>query len=66
MLEGATQDPVRIAKLRTLLPDYTETTPEKMRELAARYLASRKGWRMAVIPEGQKLATSVQGPASGR
>jgi zinc protease len=54
-LEGATQDPSRIAALRTLLTDLTQTTPEKMQALAQRYLAPGKGWRMAVLPEGQSL-----------
>ncbi|OCC22841.1 peptidase M16 [Croceicoccus estronivorus] len=58
-LEGASYDPVRAEKLRSLLSDYTETTPEKMQELARKYLTSRPGWRVAVIPEGQELATSA-------
>lgn len=49
-LEGATSDPVRIASVRTLLGDYTQTTPERMQALAARYLAPDKGWRLAVVP----------------
>ena len=52
-LEGATADPVRIASVRTLLGDYTETTPERMQALAARYLAPDKGWRLAVVPAGK-------------
>jgi len=66
MLEGATQDPIRIAKLRSLMSDYTDTTPERMKELAARYLGARKGWRMAVIPEGQRLATAARNLPAGR
>lgn len=52
-LEGATADPVRIASVRTLLGDYTQTTPERMQALAARYLAPDKGWRLAVVPAGK-------------
>jgi zinc protease len=51
-LEGATRDPQRFAALRTLLGDYTETTPETMQALAARYLAPDKAWDIAVLPEG--------------
>ncbi len=52
-LEGATTDPSRIASIRTLLGDYTQTTPEKMQALAKRYLDPGKGWRLAVLPEAQ-------------
>ena len=52
-LEGATTDPSRIASIRTLLGDYTQTTPEKMQALAKRYLDPGRGWRLAVLPEAQ-------------
>lgn len=55
-LEGATQDSQRIAALRSILSDYSQTTPEAMQALAARYLASTSPFRLAVIPEGQTLA----------
>jgi zinc protease len=65
-LEGATTDPRRIALLRSLLNDYTQTTPQAMQALATRYLAARPGWRLAVIPEGKELATRVtSGAKSG-
>ena len=62
-LEGASYDPRRINLVRSLLNDYTRTTPEIMLTLARRYLGSRPGWRLAVIPEGQELAATrpVQG-----
>lgn len=55
-LEGATYDPRRVAVIRTLLADYTQTTPEEMQALAKRYLTARPGYRVAIIPEGQELA----------
>ena len=58
-LEGASEDPRKFAALRTLLPDLTRTTPAAMQELAARYLKRGTSWRVAVIPEGQALATRV-------
>ncbi|ALE16893.1 peptidase M16-like protein [Altererythrobacter epoxidivorans] len=58
-LEGATYDPRRIALLRTLLGDYSRTTPEAMQALAKRYFAAHKPWQLAIIPEGQSLATST-------
>ncbi|WP_284125938.1 M16 family metallopeptidase [Parerythrobacter aestuarii] len=55
-LEGATYDPRRVLVLRSLLNDYTQTTPEAMQALAQRYLTVRPGYRVAIIPEGQELA----------
>jgi zinc protease len=52
-LEGATRDPSRIAAIRTILPDYTQTTPQAMQALAAKYLGKGKNWRLAVLPEQQ-------------
>ncbi|MFA7587976.1 MAG: insulinase family protein, partial [Novosphingobium sp.] len=52
-LEGATADPSRIAAIRTLLPDYSQTTPAAMQALAARYLAPDKAWELVVMPEGK-------------
>ena len=65
LLEGATSDPRRIDALRSLMTDYTAATPEDIRRLAQTYLASRKGWRAAVIPEGQQLAAAAP-PAAAR
>lgn len=61
-LEGATQDPSRFAALRTLLNDYTQTTPEAMQALAARYLSPDKGWMLAVVPEGQTEKVAAAAP----
>ena len=60
-LEGATQDPRRIPMLRFLLADYTQTPPAELQALAQKYFGSRAGWRLAVIPQGQRLATAAQG-----
>lgn len=60
-LEGATQDPSRIASLRTLLPDFTQTTPERMQALAKKYLDPAKGWELAVLPQGETLASATAG-----
>ncbi len=63
-LEGATIDPRIVAYLRTLLGDYSRTTPQAMQALAAKYFGGVKPWQLAVIPEGQTLAPAV--PASGK
>lgn len=61
-LEGATQDPQRVTLLRTLLADYSQTSPQVMQFLAERYLAKGNPLRIAIIPEGQTLAAAP--PAS--
>ncbi len=66
-LEDATVEPRRIALLRYLLSDYTQTAPSELQVLAQKYFGARDGWRLAVIPEGQELATAVpEGNATGR
>lgn len=62
-LEGATTDPQRISLLRSLLADYSQTTPEVMQFLAERYFVEQKPLKLAVIPEGQELATTQPGPS---
>ncbi|MEZ5742672.1 MAG: insulinase family protein [Sphingomonadaceae bacterium] len=52
-IEGGTEDPTRIQAVRSIMVDYTQTTPEAMQALAARYLGDDKSWRLAVVPEGQ-------------
>ncbi|MEC7818368.1 MAG: insulinase family protein [Pseudomonadota bacterium] len=65
-LEGSTQDPRRIGLLRSLLNDYSRTTPQAMQALAQEYFGGREGWRLAVIPQGQTLATAKAGQATQR
>ncbi len=50
-LEGATTDASRINSLRTIMTDYTETTPAKMQALAAKYLGKGASWRLEVVPQ---------------
>ncbi|WP_371815520.1 insulinase family protein [Erythrobacter sp. JK5] len=58
-LEGATVDPRRVSLLRSLLQDYSQTSPQVMQFLADRYFTQRTPLKLAVIPEGQTLATQV-------
>ncbi len=55
-LEGATSDPSRFAAVRSILTDYTQTTPQAMQALAAKYLDPQKSWRLAVVPEAKGVA----------
>lgn len=52
-LDGATIDPSRIGTVRSVLTDYTVTTPRAMQELAARYLGRNNSWRLEVMPKGK-------------
>ncbi|MEP2549964.1 MAG: insulinase family protein, partial [Marinomonas sp.] len=63
-LQGSTYDPRRVGLLRTLIVDHSSTRPEIMTLLAKRYLGARESWKLAVIPEGQTLATDVSAAAS--
>ncbi|MBM0170321.1 M16 family metallopeptidase [Altererythrobacter sp. C41] len=68
-LEGSTRDPRRVQLVRSLLNDYTVTTPQAMQQLAQRHLAVRPGFRLAVIPQGQELvraAPPAQAEVAGR
>ena len=56
-LEGSTADPRIIPYLRSLLSDYSKTTPEAMQALAQKYFGNVQPWQLAVIPEGQTLAS---------
>ena len=58
-LEGSTVEPQRVALLRSLLTDYSRTTPENMQALARKYFGGEAGYRLAVVPEGQGLSTRV-------
>ena len=55
-LDGGTFDNARVDAVRSILPDYSYTTPEAMQALARKYFGAHSGWRMAVLPEGHGLA----------
>lgn len=63
-LEGASFHPQRVALLRTLLSDYSQTTPDVMQFLATRYFVGTQPLKLAVIPAGQELARAQQGAGS--
>ena len=54
-LRGATRDPQRLRVISGLLNDYSQTTPQRMQALAAKYLASEP-IEIAIVPEGTELA----------
>ena len=53
-----------LTALRTLLADYSQTSPQVMQFLADRYLAKGVPFRLAIIPEGQQLASAPPAPAA--
>ncbi|MBO9497860.1 MAG: insulinase family protein [Novosphingobium sp.] len=59
VVEGASVDQRRLDQIPSLMADYTETTPERMRDLARTYLPAGQALRIAVIPQGQQLATAL-------
>ena len=61
-LEGASTEPAKFAALRTLLPDYTRTTPEAMQALARKYLQPGRAWRAQVMPQGLAAAPAAARP----
>ncbi len=63
-LEGASFDPSRVQLLRSLLADYSQTSPDIMQFLASRYFAGAVPLELAVIPEGQELAEASEAPAA--
>ncbi len=70
-MDGSSTDPRRVMALPTLVQDYSQTTPDVMLALGTKYFGGTPGWRLAVIPEGQTLATAVASdgaaaPATGR
>lgn len=50
-LEGSAFEPGKLADLRTILSDYSTTSPERMQELARRYLVQGRSWRLQIVPE---------------
>ncbi|GMN04101.1 M16 family metallopeptidase [Erythrobacter sp. MTPC3] len=63
-LEGATTDPKRAEMLRTLLVDFSQTSPQIMQFLADRYFGQRTPMKIAIIPEGQELAEAPEVPVT--
>ncbi|MDG6078541.1 insulinase family protein [Erythrobacter litoralis] len=64
-IEGSSTDPRRAMALPTLVQDYSQTTPEVMLALGQKYFGGTSGWRLAIIPEGQTLATAAATSGSG-
>lgn len=65
-LEGATENPAKFAALRSLLADYTQTSPQAMQALARKYLTPGNSWRVAILPQGQQLAGGTGPGPAGR
>ena len=66
-LEGAATHPSRLGEVRSILNDYSQTTPEAMQALARRYFAKDKSWRLQVLPQSLIAArdAGTEGPHDG-
>jgi zinc protease len=62
-LEGASSEPAKFEALRTLLTDYTRTTPEAMQALARKYLQPGRSWRAQIMPQGAAVVSAAARPA---
>ncbi|WEK47478.1 MAG: insulinase family protein [Candidatus Andeanibacterium colombiense] len=60
LVGGSTIEPGRLKQLPSLMDDYTAITPQRVQELAKQYLPAGQGLRIAVIPQGQQLATAIE------
>ncbi|KPF83168.1 peptidase M16 [Novosphingobium sp. AAP93] len=49
-LEGGALEPEKFDQLRSILTDYSAITPERLQQLAKRYLVPDKAWRLKVVP----------------
>ncbi|WP_245638386.1 M16 family metallopeptidase [Croceicoccus bisphenolivorans] len=55
-LGGSANDPRRLDDIRTIMPDYSETTPEAMRMLAGAALDNTRAFEIAIVPEGMEAS----------
>lgn len=55
-LAGAARDPSRFNDVRTILNDYSQTTPEAMQLLAKAFLDNSRAFEYAILPAGSKGA----------
>jgi len=53
LLGGGALEPGKFDDIRSILVDYSKTTPEAMQALAARYLVKDRSWRVEVLPKGK-------------
>ena len=54
-LRGSTRDAQRLRVIGSLLDDYSQSTPERMQALAAKYLGAREPLEVAIVPEGTQV-----------
>ena len=54
-LRGTSRHPELLRSMASLVQDYSVATPERIRQLAAKYLTSREPLEIAIVPEGTEL-----------
>lgn len=50
-LQGGALEPGKFDDIRSILSDYSTTTPERMQALASRYLVRDRSWHLQVVPQ---------------
>ena len=66
LVEGATAEPGRLDSIGSIMDDLVEVTPAQLRGLAQKYLVEEGTFRLAILPEGQQLASGTAGASGGR
>jgi len=61
-MEGASLNPQKFVALQSLLSDYTVITPKEVQALAVKYLDENKEWKLAVLPESNRVAANDNEP----
>ncbi len=49
-LEGGALAPEKFTQIRSILSDYSQITPQRLQELAQRFLVADKAWRLRIVP----------------
>ena len=65
-LEGASFEPKRLTLLKSLLGDYSRTTPQIMQFLADRYFGAGEPLKLAILPQGAELSELETPPETRR
>jgi zinc protease len=56
-LKGAAFNPARFEALGHLYSDFSNVTPTRLQELAAKYFRDDKAWKLTVVPQNtQKIS----------
>jgi zinc protease len=63
--EGGSLDPRRMAAVDSIASDLSQSTPQEIQALAAKYLRPDKDWTLVVLPEGSPSAAIATDKSKG-